>query len=216
MIRDEADLGLRELQTKRRKEQIISASITVLAAGGYSEYSMRRVAGEAGLRLNTVQHHFGDLKALLLATVRARIGEFAQRYRNLALNEDLPALERLEALMDDTFAEMRNEALGAFMMEVWTLAGHDEDVAAMLRDLYTNYRASIAQMVQQAAPTLSATEVNIYATMIGGWLEGMVPFDRYGGENKPTLSAVAIRIKTTVLSLFGTLTPQPTKARKSR
>jgi AcrR family transcriptional regulator len=35
---------------------------------------LRKVAAAAGVRLNTVQHRFGDLESLVLATVESMLG----------------------------------------------------------------------------------------------------------------------------------------------
>ena len=57
--------SVRAEQSERKRAAILKASKEVLAQG-YAEFSLRKVAAAAGVRLSTVQHHFGDLESLIL------------------------------------------------------------------------------------------------------------------------------------------------------
>src|SRR6516165_2246661 len=74
--------GIRAVQSERRRADILKASAEVLTQG-YADFSLRKVAAAAGVRLNTVQHHFGDLESLVLATIESMLGEFLVRIRLL-------------------------------------------------------------------------------------------------------------------------------------
>ena len=56
--------SVRAEQSERKRAAILKASKEVLAQG-YAEFRCA-VAAAAGVRLSTVQHHFGDLESLIL------------------------------------------------------------------------------------------------------------------------------------------------------
>jgi AcrR family transcriptional regulator len=195
--------GKRQVQRERRYEEIVNASLQVFAREGYSGFSLRKVAAEAGVRLNTVQHYFGDLNALLFVTIKTRMQSYVTQYQLLALDEQLPARDRLEAVLDDAIAEVRKPEICTFFLEIWTLANHDEAICGMLKDVYGDYKLTLGELARQIEPSLSDSEAAVVGTMIAAWLEGLVVMARFEKPGMPPLHAVAVRIKSCILSVFG-------------
>ena len=195
--------GARQVNREKRLSEIIRASIKVFADEGYAGFSMRKVAAAAGVRLNTVQHYFGDLKSLLLATIAAAMQTYDDRYRQLALNRQMLPQDRLEVLLDDIFAEIRKPEVGAFFFEVWALARHDPAVAALLETAYAAYRGTFAGIAREIKPSLTEMEAEVIGAMMGSWTEGLLVMWRYGGPGAPTMGAIGLRMKVVCKSLFG-------------
>lgn len=194
--------GTREERRAQRSDEILSASIQLFAEGGYSGFSMRKVAATAGVRLNTVQHYFKDLNTLLFATIAAIMDGYVQRYRSLAEDTELPARTRLEAMLEDSLSETRRPEVCRAFMEVWTLANHDAAVADLVRQTYRDYCGTLSDLVKGVEPKLSDSEAKIIGTMLAAWTEGMTVLSQFGGANMPALSAVIVTMKTSAFSLL--------------
>ena len=207
---DEAQpLGQRQIQREKRTAEIIEASLRVFAEEGHAGYSLRKVAAAAGVRLNTVQHHFGDLNSLLVATVRAKMGDYVARYREMALVDQIPPRDRFEAALDDIFMEIRKPEVRKFFFELWTLARHDKAIGELVNDAYTGYVESLAGLAIGIQPDLSPVEAKVLGTMIAAWTEGLVVIADYGDPGKRSFGAVVVRMKAACLSLFGTVGKTP-------
>lgn len=206
--------GVRGEKTARRRERIINASLAVFSDGGYAAYSMRRVAVEADVMLNTVQHHFGDLKSLLLATIEAQLSMYSQRYEAMAADEDLEPTERLEAALDDAFSEIRRPEAIRFFMELWTLAARDSDVAEQVRDLYEHFTVLVGTIIKSINPSLTASEVNILATMIVSWCEGIAITQQFRSKSSPPISALAVKVKASFFAIVENFNSQ--RSQKTR
>ena len=195
--------GQRQIQNEKRVAEIIAASLHVFAEGGRAGFSMRKVAAVAGVRLNTVQHHFGDLRALLLAMIRAELGKYVVRYQAVAHDEQLPARDRLEAVLDDAFAAIREPEVCAFFFETWALAQDDSAVGELVTKIYTDYCDTYALLARGIEPSLSGSEAAVIGRMIGSMADGFLVVSRFGMPESPPFSAVAVRVKAACLSLFG-------------
>lgn len=195
--------GARQLQSEKRVADILAASLKVFAEGGYAGFSMRKVAAVAGVRLNTVQHHFGDLKTLLLATIRVKLGEYVVRYRALALSDQLPARHRLEAALDDAFAAIRDPEVTAFFFETWALAQHDQAVKELVTKIYTDYCDAYALLAREIKPSLSLAEAAVIGAMIASLTDGFLVISQYGMAESNPFSAVSVRMKAVCVALFG-------------
>jgi len=107
-------LGARQLHRARRREDILVASIRVLGEGGHAAFSMRKVAAASGVRLSTVQRFYGDLQTLLVATAQRRVSEDLERFQAKAADDYLPAQDRIRAILDDVFTEVRKSDVTSF------------------------------------------------------------------------------------------------------
>jgi AcrR family transcriptional regulator len=194
--------GVRETKRVLRVEQILEAALGVLAREGYAAFSVRKVAAAAGVRLNTVQHHFGDHKALVLAMVRSKMTGYVDRYKRLASDTELPVKERLEAVLDDAFLEVSVPEVNAFFFEIWALGRQDDDIAALLRETYKEYCATLAAMAREIQPKLTESEAAVIAAMIGACTEGAAVLSNYGGAGTPPSGAVVARMKAMFLAMI--------------
>jgi AcrR family transcriptional regulator len=196
-------LGAREVHRAKRTEEILAASMRVLGEGGYAAFSMRKVAAAAGVRLNTVQHFYGDLQTLLVATVRAKVSVYVDRYTVVAADDRLPPRERLEAVFDDVFAEVRKPEVTAFFLEAWSLGAQDPSLEAVLKEIYFSYFSMLASMVRQIKADLSMADSHVIAALLGSVTEGALVYSRFGNNGEVPIGAVMVRMKALCMSLVG-------------
>lgn len=192
--------GIRERKREEKTDQILNASIAVFTEEGYSGFSMRKVANRADVRLNTIQHHFGDLEALLVSTVQAMSLNYVDKYQQVADNTDIAPLERLEIIIDLNLRDALKYSVQAFFAESQVATLHNEKIFSVVANIYTRYVDIIANLIKQIADR-SDTEALILARMIVSWQEGVAITQRFTPERSPTTGSVIVRIKAACLAL---------------
>ncbi len=198
-----ATQGVRERNRAMRMAQILNSSRRVFCELGYAEYSMRKVADDAGLHLNSVQHFFGDVDALLRSTIHSVLDEFVVRFRLIANGSRLPARDRLEGIVEENLRVMVDPQLHAFMTHTWAVAVHKPGIARLLEQLYLEYENILTGLVLEIAPGKSEDEARVHARLIASLIEGFEVVWRYA-PGDPPIGAVASQMKRACLSLFGT------------
>ena len=195
--------GGRALQSERRRSNIVRAARDVLAQG-YADFSLRKVAAAAGVRLNTVQHHFGDLESLVLATVESVIGDLLLRFSRLAEGEHESPTDDLLALIDGIWAAVTDIQVRTIYFEVWAMARYHPAIADLIRRRYADYQGFVAAIAHRLNPGLGETEASTLATLIASWTEGALVMTHWADPDLSSLSVVSVRMKAACLTLLAT------------
>jgi len=194
--------GIRAVQSERRRREILKASGEVLSQG-FADFSLRKVAAAADVRLNTVQHHFKDLDSLLYATLEFVGRELLARFEELGQGQNEDPVDDLVVFLDEAWIALRKTEVRNFFFELWAMALHRPAIEEMTKRMYGEYRASLAAIIRRVKPALSDAETNVLATLIASWAEGALVMAHWGGEGMPSQSLLSIRMKSASLALLG-------------
>ena len=178
-----------------RVPEIIDVSIDVLIAAGYAEYSINRVANDAGIRLSTLQHYFSTREALLRATLEAIAKRHLERFRGLAENRNRSPQARLEAIADDAFAQFSKAGLPAGIFESWGLALHEPFARDVVIEIHKQFTMLFAKLVGEINPQLSTEEQELRGALILSSCQGLIVFLRWSQNNPSQLQAFRKAIK---------------------
>lgn len=171
---------------RQRVALILTASKAVLVDGGYAEFTLRRVAGKAGLPLRHLQYYFRSKSDLLRALIEHICEDYINRCdQRLAMEQDDPK-ERFIACIDFLIDDNRDPVSNTIFFELWALACHDSQANELVDRLYTYYRAYIARLIRELSPGLSNDAVSRRALQIVALIEGLTLFI---GRNKPQHAA---------------------------
>ena len=88
--------------------KIFKAAIDLFARKGYADATVSQIAKKAGVSNKTVYHHFLSKKALLSSLLEKIWQKLADEMIDLAENEELDPLEKIDKMVEDTidiFAE---------------------------------------------------------------------------------------------------------------
>jgi len=198
--------GMRERKREAKVDQILAASVAVFAEEGYSGFSMRKVAVRADVRLNTIQHHFGDLETLLVMTVRTMAHKHLEYFQRIIESSDLPPSERLEIIIEYNLREGLLAANQDYLVESNVAALHNDKIHAVMADAYAQYLTMLAQLIMEIN-SRSETEAQAISTMIAAWLEGVAFAHRFAPADSSSAASVMVRIKAACLSLASGFRP---------
>jgi AcrR family transcriptional regulator len=124
-----------------RKPQILDAYAAVVAEQGVEATTLDMVAERAGVTRGLVRHYLGnrdDVMRALVAHVRDRYVGWLQE-----LIADQPQRKRLHVMLDVLLAEDEPEGLHGAATALYSEGLRDPEVAAMLREMYSEFERII-------------------------------------------------------------------------
>lgn len=145
------------LSAEDRRALLEDAARTCMARGGIREFTVDKIVAEAGVSRGLITHHYGSMDGLLVAVYSRMYGEWIA-----AIAAPRPGLSRLEALVE---ALVSPDLFDRDVLNVWlTLWGeiaNNPVLRAEHRARYSDYRASIAAALREAAddPQIDADTV---------------------------------------------------------
>ncbi|GAB3630043.1 TetR family transcriptional regulator [Pandoraea terrae] len=163
------------VQGKRREvkvNEIVSSAANLLAAEGYANFTLARVAKELGILPSALQNYFPTHDDLLRSTIDAIMKAYLDRYAEMGKPSGKPALERLCGIVDNALEEARDSRVCRFLFEIIALAQHSDITLELLRRLYPAYRAIYVDLLREIDSSATARECHARATLIAAQMEG--------------------------------------------
>lgn len=169
------DLMSTTQQRKRghRLATILEDSRRLMQREGYSAFTLRKAAAEAGVPLGTLQHYFPTREILLKTVIQQTLKLFNDEYHLIARSGG-QATERLTQLINKILSEVRDKETRLFMLEAAALANHEDFAAEALAECYRDYLEIFANLVAEINPKLSKKESHVRAVLIVSQLEGLL------------------------------------------
>lgn len=131
-----APLGKQALKTRRTRENIISAVISLIKEGGYSHASSSRIAERAGITWGAAQHHFGNKEEILEAVMNLAHERFAQRMADPALRGGTLE-QRVELFLETMWSHYQDDAYLAMLEILLATRGFHEVAPANWEDRFS-------------------------------------------------------------------------------
>ncbi|MEL6482339.1 MAG: TetR family transcriptional regulator C-terminal domain-containing protein [Pseudomonadota bacterium] len=203
---NEGASGRRRRETKEtRREQLMDATLTVLARRGLAKATLADVADEAGLSRGIVNFHFESKERLLLATLERLSSEYDATWRQGLAAAGPTAAERLRALM---MADLSPGVCEPQKLAAWFAFFAESGARVDYRDLCWARDDALLDAFQTLCEALETearygydarrTAMAIYAMQEGFWLRLML-----GNTDLTREDALAI-----ALGMLGTLFPK--------
>ena len=194
-----AQLGLQQAKSARAREGICSATISSLAAVGYAETSIIRVAQMAGFSKGAVQHHFPTKEDLIAATVDTLLLRTVQRKESQPVS--------VEAALMDAWQRFINTAAYRALMEVLNASRTDKALAHRIADELVDWGKNLDQqsLASYRASSGNDQEVVMLLNMTRSFMRGLLTQEQYGVTPEETLNYGAkwIELIAPLLALRG-------------
>lgn len=135
--------------TAVRRQQIIDATIRVMAAKGWNETSIDEITREAGVSRGLVAYHFKD-KAQLLAGVLARSRDtFAAAVAEAVASSSDPADQLRKVTRSAILMARDDPASYEIFLHFSASARSDSELGAQVRSLYRGFRQATADGIRR-------------------------------------------------------------------
>ncbi|MDE0157509.1 MAG: TetR/AcrR family transcriptional regulator [Gammaproteobacteria bacterium] len=178
---------MRRKKLQPTKIALLEAARSALAEKGHSEFSMRSVAKEGGVHLRTVQYYFPTRRDLLTEVLEYTLSTYYLGQYPVTRNNfsGLSPDKKFDTVIGFLFDDLKEPFVGQFFPEIWALAARDEDASAALDRFYVLHRQSIAAIIAEVKPQLSARSIAQRTAIVAMLIEGLLLLV---GHGKPTHS----------------------------
>ena len=158
--------------SERTRLVILHAAKRVLATDGYARFTMRRVASAAGLTVGNLAYHYPSKRELVHALITSLIGEYREQVLTYLNHATGGASKGLGALVDWMIRDSVSVQTSRLFRELWTIAMHDEIIAAAVDRFYAEVHATAAERLRDNLPHLSAKGARGLVQLMGIISEG--------------------------------------------
>ena len=154
----------------------MEACKTVLIDKGYTQFSLRNIAREAGIHLSNLQYYFRTREELIKALNRLQQPVlFSKNTRNAFATLPTTPHLRFLAVIDYLIEDIRDPLTRRFFIQFWALldaSGAHTD--RLLNDMYAPHIQTLNQFIAELNPLLSPGVRQQRAAMIASMIEGMM------------------------------------------
>lgn len=129
---------------QRTRDNVLAAALSVLAEGGFAQFSMEAVAEASGVAKSTLYRHWPTRLALLRDAL-----EGLNRQPQVA-SEPGPARARVERLLEHLAAALSDSVLSACIPALIEAAEHHPEVAGFLHQYSDRRRSALTEVIRDA------------------------------------------------------------------
>lgn len=160
---------------QKRVEDILKAAKTLLIEQGYEQFSLRNIAGMAGIHLSNLQYYFPGKDELIHALMKSVAAEYKKNYEEMFSNLPDEPILRFESVVKFHISDIKNARTRRFFIQFWALLeASDVHTGVLLDELYSYNINDWTGLIRQINPELSAGQTQQRATMISALIEGMM------------------------------------------
>lgn len=179
------------------RSSLLAAAHRVLVTAGYANFSMRRVATEAGVSVGNLQYYFSTKDALTAALLDNVIEDYLLDFD--ALRSSGTPREQFERIIRAVFEDLRSPDTTLFFPELWSLSNHEPQLTARVDAMYARYRAVLAELVTEINPRVGEQQAAQLAVFFSSSIEGHTMFV---GHEKPMEQDIDVYISMAIDSFL--------------
>ncbi len=165
---------------EQRIQAILKAAEDILIDTGYHNFSLRKVATQAGISLGNLQYYFRTKQSLTSALLDNIIEDYLNVFDELR-GQGSPK-EQLSKIIAHVISDLNTKRTSVFFPEVWSLSNHEEGITEAMDRMYGRYRAVLRDVIMEINTDLSEPQAMLLAVYISSSMEGHTIFV---GNNKP-------------------------------
>ena len=162
---------------KDKRNHILDVARDLLIDAGYHNFSLRKVAEKAGIRVGNLQYYFPAKSDLVQAMLDHVIDDYLEDFDNIR-GTGTPE-EQFLAVIEGVITDLNTRKTTVFFPELWSLSNHEKGVTRSMDNMYQRYREVLAEIIREINPTLSARQCQRLALFFSSSIEGHTIFIGY-------------------------------------
>ncbi|NKB39241.1 MAG: TetR family transcriptional regulator [Gammaproteobacteria bacterium] len=188
---------------QKRVVAILEASRAILIEDGYTQFSLRNIAGRAGIHLSNLQYYFPGKDELIHGLMEFIADKYLQTYETLFKKLPDGPEARLNAAIEYLLTDIRNSKTRRFFVQLWALLeSSDAHSGVLLNEMYALHISTLNSLIAEVSPHLSPGILQQRATMIASLIEGMMLMIEDADEKlQPGEAAIEDELKKQILRI---------------
>ena len=173
------------------RQKLIDATYQEVYTNGYQGAALADILKNAGVHKGSMYHFFANKKEMTLEAIKQKMQErFENLYRNIA-DQDTEILQKLYTLIRDT--NRRDFKRGCPIANlVQEMSNIDEDFNVTMKEIYTEFRASVKAIFDKAVAIgeMRENDTARLALFTTSTLEGAILAVKASGNKQDYIDAV--------------------------
>lgn len=157
---------------QRTRQKILRAAKRVLATQGYARFTLRCVAGEAGLTVGNLAYHYRSKRSLVRALIMQLMAEYRDQVGKQLRSSPKRSPKAFRSLVTWLMKDSVSRQTSRLFREFWTIALHDAFIANAVDGFYAEVQETMAALVRQHFPDLSRNAAREIVQLMGIISEG--------------------------------------------
>jgi TetR/AcrR family transcriptional regulator len=175
---------------KKRITEIMEACRSVLIDKGYTQFSLRNIAKEAGIHLSNLQYYFRTREDLLGELISYNANTYFEDYDRLYDSLPSTPYPRFVAVLDYLIEDIKNPLTRRYFIQLWALLdASDEHSGKLLNDMYapqiTHLNKHLKDLNPDLSPGLRQQRAAIITSMIDGMMLMLEDADSDNAKDEP-------------------------------
>jgi AcrR family transcriptional regulator len=162
---------------EKRIKLILEAAEQLLIDSGYHNFSMRKVATQAGVSVGNLQYYFPTKDKLLEALLDKVIQNYLDTFEKLKVK--YAPKEQFIKIIKAVIKDLSSKHATVFFPELWSMANHEKHISDIMDTMYGKYRTLVADIIRDINPNLSDCQAQRLSIFITASLEGHTIFIGY-------------------------------------
>jgi AcrR family transcriptional regulator len=160
---------------RKRIVEIMEACRTVLIDKGYTQFSLRNIAKEAGIHLSNLQYYFRTRDDLLRELIRHNAISYFENYEKLYASLPSDPYPKFVTVIDFLIEDIKNPLTRRYFIQLWALLdASDEHSGKLINDMYAPLLARLNEDLKDLNPKLSPGLRQQRAAIITSMIDGMM------------------------------------------
>ncbi|TFC86353.1 TetR/AcrR family transcriptional regulator [Cryobacterium sp. TMT4-31] len=175
-----------------RRIMLLEAAEQVLVTSGNATATMRNFAAAAHVSIGHLQYYF-PARSDLLQAVLQRVLHRSLAWMRETTGIDLDAGSNGPVSRDDShrlvvaiMQQQTDPTVVRLYVEIWAMAASDEEIAAVLREFYSEYVRYVERVIERARPGLARGARRARAHSVVTIFEGVVIMSAGFAGQRPT------------------------------
>lgn len=164
---------------QRRVLSIVAAAENVLIEEGYHNFSLRKVAAAAGIKLGNLQYYFPTKDELVKTMLDQVIQVYLDDLVELSESSGDDPKTLFKNVLKHVFYDLNNKKTTVFFPEVWSLSNHETHMTQYLDSMYGQYRKQLDEIILRINPRLTRAQAQRISLFICSSHEGHTMFIGY-------------------------------------
>jgi AcrR family transcriptional regulator len=173
---------------RQRVEDILDAATKVLINDGYANFSLRRIADVAGIKLGNLQYYFPIKEDLLDALLKRVSAEYTTSLEKVLAGKKNTPKSQLLIMVDYLLKDQEGQASCLIFWELWALSAREESIAKIMNAYYDSYLDQVANALIQISPKLPKRKAFRHAAIIVSMIEGASLLRGFGKPQRGLIS----------------------------
>ena len=188
---------------KNTKSQLVEAAYRVIGRKGFSNFTIRDIASEAGLSTGLVHYYFKNKEELFLHLFKEMQREIGAKL-NQELDRTIDPVNRLRIYVDEAFLMIRRENYFQLLINFWSQINVDDRMRDLSQRLFQSFREKIIEILEDGIADGCFREVDtseIAATIValiqGSIIQYMIDpevfdYDEFARKQKMRITRMVI------------------------